>query len=160
MILPRRVFLQSSVALLLPALRVESAAAAGLVLVPIVASTSPMKDISLGTLRRVFLSEPVTGPGGLRLVGFNQPAGSRARDAFDRVVLGMDPDQVARYWVDQRIRGSLRPPRQVNNISLLRQVISRFPGGVGYLSPADLDPSVRPLTINGVAADAPQYPLR
>jgi hypothetical protein len=160
MYLPRRVFLQSSVALLLPSLRVESAAAAGLVLVPIVASTSPMTDISLGTLRRVFLSEPVTGPGGMRLVGFNQPAGSRARDAFDRVVLGMDPDQVARYWVDQRIRGSLRPPRQVNNVSLLRQVISRFPGGVGYLSPADLDASVRPLTINGAAADAPQYPLR
>jgi hypothetical protein len=158
--LPRRVFLQSSLAILLPGLRVERAGAAGLLLVPIVASSSAMTDISLGTLRRVFLSEPVSGPGGLRLVGFNQPAGSRARETFDRVVLGMDPDQVARYWVDQRIRGGVRPPRQVNSVSLLRQVISRFPGAVGYLSPADLDASVRALTINGAASDAPNYPLR
>jgi hypothetical protein len=158
--LPRRTFLQSSAALLLPALHVETARATGLLLVPVVAKGSPMTDITLGTLRRVFLSEPVSGPGGLRLVGFNQPAGSRARDAFDRVVLGMDPDQVARYWVDQRIRGGVRPPRQVTSVSLLRQVISRFPGAVGYLSPTDLDASVRMLTINGAGPDAPSYPLR
>jgi hypothetical protein len=160
MMLPRRAFLQSSLAVLLPGLRVEPAGAAGLLLVPIVASNSAMTDVSLGTLRRVFLSEPVSGPGGLRLVGFNQPAGSRGRESFDRVVLGMDPEQVARYWVDQRIRGGARPPRQVNSVSLLRQVISRFPGAVGYLSPADLDASVRALTINGAAPEAPQYPLR
>lgn len=160
--LPRRAFLQSSLALVLPALPLQPAAAAagGLLLVPIVAAGSPLTDISLGTLRRVFLSEPVSGPGGLRLVGFNQAAGSRAREAFDRVVLGMDPDQAARYWVDQRIRGGPRPPRQVNGVSLLRQVISRFPGGVGYLTPAELDASVRALTINGATPDAPNYPLR
>lgn len=158
--LPRRTFLQSSAALLLPALQARPAVASGPVLVPIVAANSPLSDISLGTLRRVFLSEPVSGPGGQRLVGFNHPAGSRAREAFDRVVLGLDPDQAARYWVDQRIRGGARPPRQVNSVSLLRQVISRFPGGLGYLTLPDLDASVRALTINGAAPDAPNYPLR
>lgn len=158
MLLPRRTFLQSSALVL--ALRAEPASAGGLALVPIVAANSPLTDISLGTLRRVFLSEPVSSPGGLRLVGFNQATGSRAREAFDRIVLGLDPDQAARYWVDQRIRGGARPPRQVNNVSLLRQVISRFPGGVGYLTLPELDASVRALTINGVAPDAPSYPLR
>lgn len=160
--LPRRAFLQSSLALVLPALPLERAGAAGggLVLVPIVASNSPLTDITLGTLRRVFSSEPVSGPGGLRLVGFNQPAGSRAREVFDRAVLGLDPDQAARYWVDQRIRGGARPPRQVNSVALLRQVISRFPGGVGYLAPSELDASVRALTINGATPDAANYPLR
>lgn len=156
--LARRTFLQSPAALL--ALRAEPAAASGPVLVPIVAANSPMTDITLGTLRRVFLSEPVSGPGGLRLVGFNQPPGARAREVFDRAVLGMDPDQAARYWVDQRIRGGARPPRQVNSISLLRQVISRFPGGVGYLTLPELDASIRPLTINGAGPEAPHYPLR
>jgi hypothetical protein len=158
--LPRRAFLQSSLALALPALPLERAGAAALVLVPIVAINSPLTDITLGTLRRVFSSEPVSGPGGLRLVGFNQPAGSRAREVFDRAVLGLDPDQAARYWVDQRIRGGARPPRQVNSVALLRQVISRFPGGVGYLAPSELDQSVRALTINGATPDAANYPLR
>ncbi len=157
--LSRRTFLQSS-ALLLPALHPEAAAAAPDALVPIVAASSPLRDISLGTLRRVFLSEIVSGPGGLRLVGFNQPAGTRARELFDRIVLGMDPEQVARYWVDQRIRGGARPPRQVNGIALLRQVIARFPGGVGYLNVSELDGSVRALTVNGATHDAANYPLR
>jgi hypothetical protein len=156
----RRSFLQASAALLAPALAAEPALAAPYVLVPIVAASSPMRDISLGTLRRVFCSEQVTGPGGVRLVGFNHPSGSRARDLFDRVVLGMDPDQAARYWVDQRIRGGTRPPRTVANVALFREVINRYPGAVGYLALSDLDPSVVALTVNGAGPDSPQYPLR
>jgi hypothetical protein len=159
--LGRRTFLQASAALLAAGLESELALAApAYVLVPIVASSSPMRDISMGTLRRVFTSEQVSGPSGVRLVGFNQPSGSRARDLFDRVVLGLDPDQAARFWVDQRIRGLARPPRAVGSVALLRDVVSRFPGAVGYLAISDLDASVRALTVNGADADAPQYPLR
>jgi len=158
--LRRRTFLQASAALLAPALRSDPARAAAYVLVPIVSNNSPLRDISMGTLRRVFCSEQVSGPNGMRLVGFNQPSGSRGRDLFDRIVLGMDPDQAAHYWVDQRIRGGPRPPRMVNSVSLLREVINRYPGALGYLAVSDLDASVHALTINGVGADAAQYPLR
>ncbi len=156
----RRSFLQASAALFAPALGSERVLAASYVVVPIVTDSSPMRDISLGTLRRVFRSERVTDPGGVRLVGFNHPSGSRARELFDRVVLGMDPDQAARYWVDQRIRGGARPPRTVGSVTLLREVINRYPGAVGYLTLADLDASVRALTVNGAGPDSPQYPLR
>lgn len=156
----RRSFLQSSAALLAPALGAERALAATYVVVPIVAGSSPMLDISLGTLRRVFRSEHVTDSDGARLVGFNHPSGSRARELFDRVVLGMEPDQVARFWVDQRIRGGARPPRTVASVTLLLEVINRYPGAVGYLALADLDASVRALTVNGAGPDSPQYPLR
>lgn len=156
----RRSFLKASAALFAQALGAEPALAAPYVLVPVVTASSTMRDISLGTLRRVFRSEQVTDPDGVRLVGFNHPSGSRARELFDRVVLGMDPDQAARYWVDRRIRGGARPPRTVANVTLLREVIHRFPGAVGYLTLADLDASVRALTVNGAAPDSPQYPLR
>jgi len=156
----RRSFLQASAALFAPALGSPLALAAPVVVVPIVAGSSAMRDISLGTLRRVFRSEPVTDPDGVRLVGFNHPSGSRARELFDRIVLGMDPDQVARYWVDQRIRGGARPPRTVASVPLLREVINRYPGAVGYLTLADLDGSVRALSVNGAGPDSPQYPLR
>jgi len=156
----RRTFLQASTALFAPGLVAGPAPAASYAVVPIVAGSSPMRDISLGTLRRVFRSEQVTDPGGVRLVGFNHPSGSRARELFDRVVLGMDPDQVARYWVDQRIRGSARPPRTVATVALLKEVINRYPGAVGYLALTDLDVSVRALTVGGAGLDSPQYPLR
>ena len=156
----RRTFLQASATLLAPTLESEWAWAAPYVIVPIVASSSPMRDISMGSLRRVFCSEQVNAPSGVRLVGFSQPSGARARELFDRIVLGMDPDQVAHYWVDQRIRGGPRPPRTVASIALLREVVNRYPGAVGYLATTDLDASVRALMVNGMDAEAPQYPLR
>lgn len=158
--LRRRTFLQASATLLVPALGSDLARATAYVLVPIVAINSPLLDISMGTLRRVFCSAQVSGPNGVRFVGFNHPSGSRARELFDRIVLGMDPDQAAHYWVDQRIRGGARPPRTVGSVPLFREVINRYPGALGYLAASDLDSSVRALTINGTAADAPQYPLR
>jgi len=157
----RRVFLGASAAAATHWLWPESAgASSALVLVPIVAASSPVADISLGTLRRVFTSQPVSGPGGVSFVGFNQPAGARERELFDRVVLGMGPEEAARYWVDQRIRGGVRPPRSVPNVALLRQVVVRYPGAIGYVALSDLDASVRPVTINGAGPAAPGYPLR
>lgn len=157
----RRVFLEASAAALSGWLWPESAGAgSALVLVPIVSASSPVADVSLGTLRRVFTSQPVSGPGGVTFVGFNQPAGARERELFDRVVLGMGPEEAARYWVDQRIRGGVRPPRSVPNVALLRQVVVRYPGAIGYLAVSDLDATVKPVTINGVGPAAPGYPLR
>ena len=157
----RRVFLGASAAAISGWLWPQSAgASSALLLVPIVAANSSVADVSLGTLRRVFTSQPVSGPGGVTFVGFNQPAGARERELFDRVVLGMTPEEAARYWVDQRIRGGVRPPRSVPNVALLRQVVVRYPGAIGYVALSDLDATVKPVTINGAGPAAPGYPLR
>jgi hypothetical protein len=129
-------------------------------LVPVVARGSSLSDITLGTLRRIFLGETIDGPDGTRFVGFNHPPKTRPRALFDNVVLGMGPDEAARYWVDQRIRGGARPPRTVPNIDLLRQVIAQLPGAISYLPSNELDQSVRALTISGQGADSSRYPLR
>lgn len=130
------------------------------VLVPVVAQASPTWDIALGTLRRIFLSEVVNDAAGQRFVGFNHPPLTRPRMSFDQMVLNMSADDVARYWVDQRIRAGARPPRTVPNVPLLRQVIARMPGAIGYLILADLDPSVRAITVDGMSPDSTRYPLR
>jgi hypothetical protein len=138
----------------------HAAADPSLVLVAVVSRSSGVHDISLGALRRIFLGETVDGPTGMRFVGFNHPPKTRPRVTFDSLVLGMGPDEVARYWVDQRIRGGARPPRTVASIELLRQVIAQLPGAISYLPSSELDQSVRALTIGGIPADSARYPLR
>ncbi len=161
-ILSRRVFLRASGALLLTSAvgSVSTASAAGLVLVPIVSAKSSLRDIAMGTLERVFLARPVTGDDGKRFVPFNHPPKTRSRILFDEVVLGMSPDEVARHWVDQRIRGNVRPPRAVSNVALLKQVVSQFPGAISYIPVTDLDDSVRALLVGGIAHDAASYPIK
>ena len=160
--LTRRHLLALQAGLLVPSwlLATPARAAAPLVLVPIVAPDSPERDLALGTLERVFLGKPVEDSAGRRFVPFNQPPKTRPRVLFDQVVLGMTPEEVARYWVDQRIRGKGQPPRSVPSVSLLKQVVRRFPGAIAYIATGELDGTVRALTVGGMSHNSPSYPIR
>ncbi len=128
-------------------------------LVVIIAKDSPLQNIDLMDLRRVFGGDPLADPSGRNLVPLNHPARSPDRVGFDRIVLGMDPDQVGKYWVDRRIRGQPGPPRTVPSLQVLLGVVSRLPGAIGYLRAQYLSPEVRPLSVSGKAPSTPGYPL-
>lgn len=128
-------------------------------LVVIVGKASPIDNLTLGTLRNIFLAQPAVEDG-VRLVPFNSPPNSPERVLFDRRVLGMNPDEVARHWVDQRIRGNPGPPRVIAGAKLLRQVIARLPGAISYLSPEDLDGTVKAVTVGGYDYNHKDYPIR
>jgi hypothetical protein len=126
----------------------------------IVASALNITDIDIGTLRRVFEGY-ATEHRGVRLIAFNQNIGTPARTSFDRAVLGLAPDQVGRFWMDQKIRQASQPPRMIPTPELVVRVIVSLRGGVGYLIGAarDLPKGVRFLTINGKSPTDPGYPL-
>jgi hypothetical protein len=138
--------------------RVHAADAPTLVLVLVTSKELQVRDISFGVARRAFLGE-TTELGGRRLVPFNYPVGDPLRQAFDRLLLGMGPDEMGRYWVDRRIRGQGMPPKIAPSRDLMRAIVSRVPGVLGYL-PADyIDASVQPLTIDGKKHTDAGYPL-
>ncbi len=60
-------------------------------------------------------------------------------------VLGLDPEGVARYWIDRKIRGGERPPRKVASPSAVRprRGRGRARGGIGYLLASDVNPTVK-----------------
>ena len=128
-------------------------------LVVIVGPSSPIDNLSLGTLRSAFLAQP-TDEHKVRLVPFNSPPNSPERVLFDRRVLGMSPEEAARHWVDQRIRGNPGPPRVVAGAKLLRQVVARLPGAISYLDPEELDGTVKAVTIGGYDYNHKDYPIR
>jgi hypothetical protein len=126
-------------------------------LVVIVATTNPMQDISRASLRRSFLGEPTSGPGG-KLIPLNQLPGTAARVQFDRIVLGLDPEDVARFWIDQRIRGLGGAPRAIPSAMLVR-VIPQLAGTISYVRTNELGPGVKVITIDGKKPGDPDYLL-
>jgi hypothetical protein len=128
-------------------------------LVPIISETSQLTDIDAHDLRRIFLGYKQTDPDGRTLIPLNHPPGAAARTRFDRVLLGFDPDDAAKYWVDQRIRGAKLPPRTAAPEHLLQRVVAKLPGAISYVSAGSLMPGVRALTIDGQAAGQSGYPL-
>ncbi len=128
-------------------------------LVLIVSNHSPMQEIQLGDLRRVFSGEPVNHDKGGKLIPLNHPVMTPDRVTFDRVLLTMNPEQISKYWIDRKIRGQSGPPRTVSSLSILLGVVSRLPGAIGYVSPLYLNGEVRTLSISGARPGSPEYPL-
>jgi hypothetical protein len=126
-------------------------------LVVVVSAASPLQDISRGTLRRVFLGEPTTGPGG-KLIPLNQPPGTSARGQFDKIVLGLEPAAVPGFWIDQRIRGLGGAPRAIP-VAMLIRVLPQLAGAIGYVRANEIASGLKAITIDGKKAGEPGYLL-
>ncbi len=103
----------------------------------IVHASAPATRLGRNELASVFTVSRRTWGDGTTILAFNSPPDSPLRQAFDRATLGMDTDQVSRFWIDQRIRGGTRPPKHVADPNLVVKLCSRLSGAIGYV-PATL----------------------
>jgi hypothetical protein len=108
----------------------------------------------------MYVSEPITGPDGTRLIPLNHPVRSPARVAFDKLALKMDPDQVGRFWIDRKIRGQTGMPKALPSVDALRRAVAAVAGTVTYLTVADVTTDVKIVTVDGMKPENPDYPLQ
>jgi ABC-type phosphate transport system substrate-binding protein len=102
-----------------------------------------VSKVSREDLRPIFQTKKDTWPDGTPAHPFNLPEGNSIRQGFDAAVLGLDPDRVARYWIDRKIRGGERPPQTAPSSAVLVKVVSKTVGAVGYVEAAAVDASVK-----------------
>lgn len=117
-------------------------------------------DISFAQLKSAYENQP-TEYRGQRLIPFNLPVGHVARTRFDRIVLGLAPERVGAFWIDQRIRSGVVAPRTASSPDLLIRVVASMPGVIGYVeaSPSSIPASIQILTIDGKGSGDLDYPL-
>ena len=125
----------------------------------VVAKTSPIQQLSLFELKKLYLGANINDPTGERIIPFNQAPNSPDRVAFEDNVLDMTPDQVARYWIDRKIRGEGSAPRAVGSAELLQRVVSRMEHSVAYVRAGSLRPEVRAIAIDGAIPGDSSYRL-
>lgn len=101
------------------------------------------KQLSIDDLRAIFLRKRLVWSGGQNIVPINQPTGSPVRLVFDRTVLGFNADQVARFWIDARIRGGTQAPRSVAGDAMIANVVKVLPGCIGYVPAEQVNAGVR-----------------
>ncbi len=105
-------------------------------LVVVVHPRAPTGDLSDVELEGIFLTLRRFWRGSQTIIPFNLAPRSEPRVTFDQVVLQMDADEVARYWLDRRVRGGPPPPRQAPDPVTLARLVARLEGAIGY-APAD-----------------------
>jgi len=161
--LSRRFFLRASllVAVVSPLGGVlpSSAAQSTKRLVIVTQKSNALAGLSLRDLKHMFLGEQVDGPGGT-LIPLQHAPGSPARQAFERLVLKMSPDEAGRFWIDRKIRGQKGAPKAVAPVELLRRVIVSLPNTVTYLDATDVTDDLKVLKVDGQDPKDPNYPLQ
>jgi hypothetical protein len=124
----------------------------------VMGSSSQQRSMSSDRLRRVFLAIPTDDDAGRRFVPVNLAQASPVRERFDRSVLHMTPEEVARYWIDQRLRGN-KPPRSGSSLELVRRALQELPGAISYL-PVSQVGGLRVVAIDGRGPSDGNYTLR
>lgn len=116
---------------------ISSSAASSFSTSPIVAVIANpsvgVKKLGHAELRAIFTVSQKRWGNGVSAVPFNYPPENSLRAYFDKAVLGLKPSQVAKFWIDQRIRGKARPPRHVLGEVLVGRVVVALPGAIGYV---------------------------
>jgi hypothetical protein len=121
----------------------------------VAAKTSPIQQLSQFELKKLYLGSNISDSSGERIIAFNQAPNSPDRVSFEQRVLGMTPDEVARYWIDRKIRGESGAPKSVGSAELLQRVVSKLEHSVAYVRSDQVRPDVRVVAIDGsVPGDA------
>lgn len=127
-------------------------------LLVVVGPRSSLENVSTVQLRQVFLlqSKQIDG---VPALPFNHPHSSAHRSLFDKRILGMDPNQTSRYWVDRLIRDTTKAPRSIASLKLLVAVVARLDGAISYVPPEAASRHIKVLKVDGKAPGDPDYPL-
>jgi ABC-type phosphate transport system substrate-binding protein len=134
----------------------QSSEAGSDVIVVIVNKANPASSIGVNELRPIFQTTKTGWSDGGDAVPFNLPFDNGLRQEFDRAVLGLDPDRIARYWQDRKIRGGARPPKQLSSVSAVLATVAANAGAVGYVNASAADGSVKVVAkITGGKFNAP-----
>jgi hypothetical protein len=124
----------------------------------VVARDSKLNDLSIYELKRLYEGHPMSA-GGTRLIPINLVPLSKDRVGFDRAVLGMTPEEVARYWIDRKIRGESGPPVTVDSAEVLQRVVVHLEGAVGYVRAGAVSDQVKVVRIDGKLPGDKEYPI-
>jgi hypothetical protein len=106
---------------------------AGQTLLVVVNPAVPIAHLSSSEIESIYTSSRRSWPDGSSISAFSYSPEDDIRQEFDREILRMPPDEVARFWLDQRVRGGARPPRQVPDPALAVRLVAKLPGSIAYI---------------------------
>lgn len=106
----------------------------------IVNDQNPITSISRSQLSDFFLKKVKTWNDGVPLRVFDRNDQSEIRREFLRTIVKKSVRDIELYWIGQKLYSGQSAPTQVATDSMMEMMVSRFPGGVGYVS-KDFEPT-------------------
>ncbi len=89
-----------------------------------------MKEV----VKRLFLKEQTSWPGGPPAKPLARPASSPAQQAFAVEVLGMDQAALDQHWLHLKQTKGETPPRAVGSALILMRLVGKYPGAFSVVT--------------------------
>lgn len=117
--------------------RAEEPGEAGSIAV-VVGRQSDVREVTIDTLRELYLRRRRVWPDGSGVVPVNLPADTPLRARFSKRVLGRQPVDLESYW-NRRYFEGIRPPLVLRTPEAVCAYLAVEPHAIGYMRLADVD---------------------
>lgn len=127
----------------------------------VVNDDTPVTDLSLGEVRKVFLGERQYWNAKLPVVLLLRAPVARERDVVLRVIYQMTEAQFKQYWVAMIYRAEVTsPPKIVYSSDLQYDLVTATPGAIAFVDSRNIRPGVKVVRVDGMLPGDKNYPLR
>jgi ABC-type phosphate transport system substrate-binding protein len=143
------------------ALFVPSAATADDDLTVVVNKSNAVENLTKAQLCKIVLGEQAAWPGAKKVMVVLRAPGQPDRKGVLRSVCGMGEDDFTTHQMQASFNGDAgSPPKVVASDEAARDMVAAQPGAIGFLQAADVNDTVRPVTVDGVAAGKDGYKVK
>jgi ABC-type phosphate transport system substrate-binding protein len=130
-------------------------------LVVVVNKANATSNLTKSQLRKLVLGEQGSWPGGAKVTVILQAPGTAERNGVLRSICRMSEDDYNQHLMHASFSGETNvAPKVVGAASAVRQMVASTPGAVGFLRPADVDGSVKAVSVEGASSGQADYKIK
>lgn len=122
---------------------------------------TPVSDLSLSDVRKVFLGERQYWSSKLPVALLIRAPVARERDVVLRVIYQMSEAQFKQYWVAKIFRAEVAsPPKIMYSNDMQYDLVTAIPGAIAFVDARNVRPGVKVVRVDGHLPGERDYPLR
>lgn len=127
----------------------------------VVHADTPVNDLSLAEVRKVFLGERQYWNSKLPVVLLIRAPIARERDVVLRVIYQMTEAQFKQYWVAKIFRAeAASPPKIVYSNDMQYELVAALPGAIAFMDARNVRQGLKMVRVDGHLPGDRDYPLR
>lgn len=122
---------------------------------------TPIDELGLDQLRRIFLADQQFWPDGSRITLLVRAPVAYERDVVLNIIYRMSEEEFRKYWVGKMFRAEVPAgPKIVYSSEMAGGLVTAVAGAIGFVSAGDVMEGAKVLRIDGRLPGEPGYPLQ
>lgn len=127
----------------------------------VVHSDTPVSNLSLAEVRKIFLGDRQYWTANTPVVLLIRAPVARERDVVLKVIYQMSESQFKQYWIAKIFRAeSASAPKVVYTNDMANELVTALPGAIAFVDSRNTRPGTKVVRVDGRLPGEPGYPLR